>query len=392
MGPRTAAKWQQQGGAWLEELALELVSDPEVAQTAVQFASAAGGNSDATCDAAFGAALSALGDAQADKPARLEAARHVLQLSESALEAPPLAGVTQRKSLAFTALLLRHLRTSNGGLLSTGLVSTTLAGLNGLAVVNGQGGDLAKLRLRALVSAANVCALCVRQRPSLADLSRAALSQLVATLSAQTPAPPPRCSAFPQVHERGRGTLAAAVRALADEGPERDENVAFLESQLGPGVLEKQLAAASKAFAEAQQQAEGRGERNPETWIDAIERLNRLLSESRWRWSWRNGAGAGGSGAGGTAACELAAAAASLPPMPAPALAPSSPLEAALACPLTGRRMQDPCVLSCGHSFERAAVQRWLAAQATCPLKGEAVEAGNLRPNLTLRQLLESLG
>eukprot|EP00887_Chlorella_sp_A99_P004589 scaffold4.g4589.t1 len=177
MAPRAATK-RQEGVTWLGELASRLVKGQEVAQALAQFASAAGTASAAARDTQFGATLAALGDAQADKSTRLEAAQRVLRLCESALEAPTLAGVTRRKSLAFIALLLRHL---HGG----GLVSATLAGLNSLAIAGSQNDDLAKLRLLALAVAANVCDLCARQRPPLPGLSRTALSQLVDTLVVQ---------------------------------------------------------------------------------------------------------------------------------------------------------------------------------------------------------------
>eukprot|EP00887_Chlorella_sp_A99_P003060 scaffold9.g3060.t1 len=87
----------------------------------------------------------------------------------------------------------------------------------------------------------------------------------------------------------------------------------------------------------------------------------------------------------------LAGAAAAAVGTSTPAPASPSLLEAALVCPLTGRRMEDPCILSCGHSFERAAAAAWVAAQGTCPLTGKAVASGSLRPNLALRQLLQQL-
>lgn len=54
--------------------------------------------------------------------------------------------------------------------------------------------------------------------------------------------------------------------------------------------------------------------------------------------------------------------------------------------------MEDPCILSCGHSFEWAAAAAWVAAHGSCPLTGEAVVPSCLRPNLTLRQLLQCMG
>ena len=67
-------------------------------------------------------------------------------------------------------------------------------------------------------------------------------------------------------------------------------------------------------------------------------------------------------------------------------------LREVLTCPLTGQLMQHPVILPDGWSYERAAVQAWLAEQGTSPRTGQAVAPGTpLRPNFALRQLLDSL-
>eukprot|EP00887_Chlorella_sp_A99_P007452 scaffold2.g7452.t1 len=77
--------------------------------------------------------------------------------------------------------------------------------------------------------------------------------------------------------------------------------------------------------------------------------------------------------------------AAGAPPGGAPALA------AALACPLTGARLVDPWICGDGCSYERAAIFAWLAERGVSPVTGETVAPGSLRPNLTLRTLLEAM-
>ena len=74
------------------------------------------------------------------------------------------------------------------------------------------------------------------------------------------------------------------------------------------------------------------------------------------------------------------------------AAAGSCMLREVLTCPLTGQLMQHPVILPDGWSYERAAVQAWLAEQGTSPRTGQAVAPGTpLRPNFALRQLLDSL-
>eukprot|EP00887_Chlorella_sp_A99_P007451 scaffold2.g7451.t1 len=105
------------------------------------------------------------------------------------------------------------------------------------------------------------------------------------------------------------------------------------------------------------------------------------------------GAPASGSGGGSSTVPVPATApppagpepAAGAPPGGAPALA------AALACPLTGARLVDPWICGDGRSYERAAIFAWLAERGVSPVTGEAVAPGSLRPNLTLRTLLEAV-
>ena len=43
-----------------------------------------------------------------------------------------------------------------------------------------------------------------------------------------------------------------------------------------------------------------------------------------------------------------------------------------------------------GHSYERAAIEEWLAAHNTSPLTNEELANTTLRPNITLRVLIQA--
>jgi U-box domain len=64
-------------------------------------------------------------------------------------------------------------------------------------------------------------------------------------------------------------------------------------------------------------------------------------------------------------------------------------------CPLSGSVMRDPVLYgSGGHSFEREALEQWLAANpGVDPLSGQPLppEGGDLVPNHALRCLIEQL-
>lgn len=56
-------------------------------------------------------------------------------------------------------------------------------------------------------------------------------------------------------------------------------------------------------------------------------------------------------------------------------------------CPITQELMTDPVITADGHSYERAAIQRWFSAKQTSPRTNCRVEHMNLLANLTLRSL-----
>lgn len=70
----------------------------------------------------------------------------------------------------------------------------------------------------------------------------------------------------------------------------------------------------------------------------------------------------------------------------------SQPLEPLLSfyCPITRDVMTDPVETSSGQTFERSAIEKWLAdGNELCPLTMTPLDTSILRPNKTLRQSIE---
>ncbi|KAK7861327.1 u-box domain-containing protein 8 [Quercus suber] len=61
-------------------------------------------------------------------------------------------------------------------------------------------------------------------------------------------------------------------------------------------------------------------------------------------------------------------------------------------CPISLEIMSDPVILSSGHTFDRASIQRWLdAGHRTCPItKLPLPENPSLIPNHALRSLISN--
>ncbi|EOD19557.1 hypothetical protein EMIHUDRAFT_209151 [Emiliania huxleyi CCMP1516] len=57
-------------------------------------------------------------------------------------------------------------------------------------------------------------------------------------------------------------------------------------------------------------------------------------------------------------------------------------------CPITTEVMSDPVMAADGQSYERTAIERWLATKSTSPLTGEELEFTRLFPNHTLRRVI----
>lgn len=65
------------------------------------------------------------------------------------------------------------------------------------------------------------------------------------------------------------------------------------------------------------------------------------------------------------------------------------PIES-LICPLCNELMTDPVAISCGHSFERKAIQEYLERnERNCPSCGEKLSSSVLTPNISLRRSIE---
>ncbi|KAK1425279.1 hypothetical protein QVD17_20629 [Tagetes erecta] len=68
---------------------------------------------------------------------------------------------------------------------------------------------------------------------------------------------------------------------------------------------------------------------------------------------------------------------------------PLEPLQS-FYCPITREVMVDPVETNSGHTFERAAIEKWLADGSNlCPLTMIPLDSLTLRPNKTLRQSIE---
>ncbi|XP_062204383.1 E3 ubiquitin-protein ligase PUB23-like [Phragmites australis] len=62
-----------------------------------------------------------------------------------------------------------------------------------------------------------------------------------------------------------------------------------------------------------------------------------------------------------------------------------------LLCPISLQPMQDPVTAPTGITYDRCAIERWLAAgHDTCPVTGQPLSLANLTPNHTLRRLIQS--
>ena len=69
------------------------------------------------------------------------------------------------------------------------------------------------------------------------------------------------------------------------------------------------------------------------------------------------------------------------------AAAASSAPPKELLCPINHTLMTDPVTCADGHSFERAAIERWLASSDVSPLTGLRLANKTLTPNHGLRSL-----
>jgi hypothetical protein len=60
-------------------------------------------------------------------------------------------------------------------------------------------------------------------------------------------------------------------------------------------------------------------------------------------------------------------------------------------CSLTLELMSNPVIIASGHTFERRAIERWLASNDTCPLSQTALNGNRvLIPNISLKKCIDS--
>ena len=59
-------------------------------------------------------------------------------------------------------------------------------------------------------------------------------------------------------------------------------------------------------------------------------------------------------------------------------------------CPITTDVMVDPVVTADGHTYERRAIKMWLAQNNTSPKTNQPLVDKTIRPNITLRNAIES--
>jgi hypothetical protein len=60
-------------------------------------------------------------------------------------------------------------------------------------------------------------------------------------------------------------------------------------------------------------------------------------------------------------------------------------------CPITMRRMHDPVVTADGHTYERAAIERWLRQHDTSPMTGQPLANKVLSPDGAVHQRRQAL-
>lgn len=66
-----------------------------------------------------------------------------------------------------------------------------------------------------------------------------------------------------------------------------------------------------------------------------------------------------------------------------------SHIPAEFLCPITTDVMQDPVILADGRSYERSAIEQWLASSKRSPMTGAALEHNHVLPNVNLKALIE---
>ena len=66
------------------------------------------------------------------------------------------------------------------------------------------------------------------------------------------------------------------------------------------------------------------------------------------------------------------------------------PIPEDFCCCITGHIMEDPVSTVDGHTYERRAIEQWLAQNGTSPKTGETLETNSIFPNhIMRRQIIE---
>nr|NGX32280.1 E3 ubiquitin-protein ligase LubX [Candidatus Anoxychlamydiales bacterium] len=60
-------------------------------------------------------------------------------------------------------------------------------------------------------------------------------------------------------------------------------------------------------------------------------------------------------------------------------------------CPITRTLLKDPVVDDHGHTFEKESIENWLKTRGICPIEGKPMSLSDLRPNITLKNIMERL-
>jgi hypothetical protein len=60
-------------------------------------------------------------------------------------------------------------------------------------------------------------------------------------------------------------------------------------------------------------------------------------------------------------------------------------------CPITYELLRDPVIAADGNTYERTAIEKWLAKSQTSPLSGEALDHGMVNPNRALKKIIQDL-
>ena len=118
--------------------------------------------------------------------------------------------------------------------------------------------------------------------------------------------------------------------------------------------------------------------------VSGIGSVHRIVQRSRDRRRAAFAEAGAGAGAGDpTAAAPLAAAASSK--------GSESAVPTAMCCPITCEVMSDPVMAADGHTYEKTAIEAWLAAHDTSPITNLVLDHKALVPNHALRQSIEQL-